>query len=65
MDVKEIESAIAKLPATEIAELAKWFEDFHAQLWDQQIERDLKDGKLDALIEEVHQDFEANRCKPL
>ncbi len=65
MDVKEIESAIAKLPASEIAELAKWFEEFHAQLWDQQIERDFNAGKLDALLEEAKQDFDANRCKPL
>ena len=65
MDVKEIENAIAKLPAAEIAELARWFQEFHAQLWDQEIERDLKAGRLDALLEEAKQDLEANRCKPL
>ena len=65
MDVKEIESAIADLPPAEIAELAKWFEEFHAQIWDQQIERDLKAGRLDSLLEEAKQDFERNRCEPL
>lgn len=65
MDVKEIESAIADLPPSEIAELAKWFEDFHAQFWDQQIERDLNAGHLDSLLEEAKQDFERNRCEPL
>jgi hypothetical protein len=65
MDVKEIESAIAKLPPAEVAELAKWFEEYHAQLWDQQIELDLKAGRLDALLEEAKQDLEANRCEPL
>jgi hypothetical protein len=65
MDVKEIESAIAKLPPAEIAELAKWFEAFHSQLWDKQIERDLKAGRLDALLEEAKEDLEANRCEPL
>ena len=65
MDVKEIESAIAKLPLGEIAELAKWFEEFHANLWDQQIEHDLKAGRLDSLLEEAKQDLEANRCEPL
>jgi hypothetical protein len=65
MDVKEIESAIAKLPAAEIAELAKWFAEYHAQQWDKEIEGDLKAGRLDALLEEAQQDLEGNRCEPL
>ena len=39
MDVKEIETAIAQLPPAEVAELAEWFADFHAQIWDRQLER--------------------------
>ena len=65
MDLKEIERAIVNLPPTEIADLAKWFEEFHAQLWDDQIERDLKAGRLESLLEEAKEDFEANRCNPL
>jgi hypothetical protein len=65
MDVKEIENAIASLPPTEIAELAKCFEEFHAQIWDQQIERDLKAGRLDSLLQEAKEDLEAGRCEPL
>jgi hypothetical protein len=53
MGIKEIESAIAQLPPTELAELAKWFEEFQAQVWDEQLERDVKAGRLDGLIEEV------------
>ena len=65
MDVKEIENAIASLPPSGIAELAKWFEEFHAQIWDQQIERDLKSGHLNSLLEEAKQDFESGRCDEL
>ena len=65
MDVKEIESAIANLPPAEIAELARWFEEFHAEIWDLQIERDLKAGRLDSLLEEAKQDLESNRCREL
>ena len=65
MDVKEIENAIADLPPAEIAELATWFEEFHAQIWDKQIERDLNAGRLDSLLDEARQDFERNRCEPL
>jgi hypothetical protein len=65
MDVKEIESAITDLPPAEIAELAKWFEEFHAKIWDQHIERDLNAGRLDSLLDEAKQDLEGNRCEPL
>ncbi|HSE16431.1 MAG TPA: hypothetical protein VLB46_05235 [Pyrinomonadaceae bacterium] len=65
MDVKEIEKAIVNLPPTEIIELAKWFEEFHAQVWDEQIERDMKAGRLSSLLEEAKEDFESDRCNPL
>ena len=65
MDVKEIEKAIVNLPPTELAELAKWFEEFHAQVWDEQIERDMRAGRLDSLLKEAKEDFESNRCNQL
>ncbi len=65
MDVKEIESAIAQLPPAKMAELAQWFEEFHARVWDAQIERDLKSGRLDSLLKEAEQDLDSGRCEPL
>lgn len=65
MDIKEIESAIAQLPPSELAELAKWFEEFQAQAWDEQLASDVKGGRLDALLKEAEQDFEQGRCEPL
>ncbi len=65
MNVKEIESAIARLPPSELAELAKWFEEFQARAWDERLERDLKGGRLDALIKEAEEEFERGRCEPL
>jgi hypothetical protein len=65
MDVKEIESAIAQLPPSELAELAKWFEEFQARAWDAQLEQDVRGGRLDALIQQAEQDFEQGRCEPL
>jgi hypothetical protein len=65
MDIKEIESAIAQLTPSDLAELAKWFEEFQAQVWDEQLEQDVKAGRLDALLKEVEQDFEQGQCEPL
>jgi hypothetical protein len=65
MDIKEIESAITQLPPSELAKLAKWFEEFHAKVWDVQLEQDLKAGRLDELLKQAEQDFEQGQCKPL
>lgn len=51
MSVKDIERAIEQLPPSEVAELSQWFEEFQAQAWDKQIERDARAGRFDAPIE--------------
>jgi hypothetical protein len=38
---------------------------FLSELWDSQIEEDLKAGRLDALLEETKQDLERERCDVL
>ena len=65
MDIKEIESAIAQLPPSELAELAKWFEEFQARAWDAQLEQDIQSGRLDALIKQAEQEFAQEKCEPL
>jgi hypothetical protein len=34
-------------------------EDHHAQVWDKQLEEDLEAGRLDTLLAEVEEDYEA------
>jgi flagellar motility protein MotE (MotC chaperone) len=65
MSVKDIEQAIAELPPSDVAELAQWFEEFQAQVWDKQIEQDAKSGRFAHLIEQAKADYAAGRCKPL
>ena len=65
MDVQEIESAITQLPQDQVAELAAWFEQFHAQLWENQIEQDARAGRLDSLLDETAQDLDSGRCESL
>jgi len=65
MDVKEIETAIAQLPPAQVAELADWFDEFRARLWDQQIERDVSSGRLESLFDEAKENLKSGRCKPL
>jgi hypothetical protein len=65
MSVPEIEQAVSKLPQEELSQFAKWFEEFLADEWDRQIERDVAAGKLDKIFAKADADFEAGRCKPL
>jgi hypothetical protein len=48
--VKEIEKAVEHLPPEGLSQFRKWFEDFEAAAWDQQLEADAKSGRLDLLV---------------
>ena len=65
MSVKEIEAAIERLPAEELAALATWFERHHQDAWDEQIEKDLDSGRLDSMLAKVDADYQAGLAKPL
>ncbi|MGZ5508383.1 MAG: hypothetical protein ACXWKH_18580 [Limisphaerales bacterium] len=63
--VHEIETAIQKLKPQDVHSVADWLEEYRNKLWDEQIEKDARAGRLDKLIDEAKQDFLAGRCKPL
>jgi len=65
MSVEELESVVSKLPAAELARFSEWFENFVADQWDRQIERDLSAGRLDAALKRADEHYEAGRCTPL
>jgi hypothetical protein len=63
--VDEIEDAIRKLPDAELAALRAWFAEFDAETWDRQFERDVEEGRLDALADEALRDWREGRCTDL
>jgi hypothetical protein len=65
MTIKEIEIAITRLPIDDLTKLMVWLENYHAQMWDKQIEEDLEAGRLDALLAEVDKEYEAGLTQPL
>jgi hypothetical protein len=60
--VHEIEDAIRKLPDEDLAALRAWFAEFDAAAWDRQFERDVVEGRLEALAEEALRDLREGRC---
>ena len=65
MSVKEIEAAIALLPAPELDELMAWLAEHHAKAWDRQIADDSEAGRFDALLAEVDEEYRAGLGRPL
>jgi len=60
--VKEIEEAVLRLSAAELAAFREWFAEFDAEAWDRQIEADVAAGRLDLLAEEAIKDLQGGRC---
>ena len=64
MSVAEIEAAITRLAAGEVAELTTWLETHQERLWDQQIGDDLQAGRLDSILAEVDKKYDAGTGQP-
>lgn len=65
MGVQEIKTAIAKLSTEQLVELSTWLEEYQASVWEQQIEDDLEEGRLDRIIAEVDAEYMATRTATL
>ncbi|WP_017744359.1 hypothetical protein [Scytonema hofmannii] len=51
--LEQIEAAILSLLQDEFQRLRQWFFDLDYQRWDEQLEQDIADGKLEALASEA------------
>jgi len=51
MTIQEIEQAITELSQKELARFREWFEEFKAQAWGEQFERDAESGTLDMVAD--------------
>ena len=63
--VKEIESAVVRLSAKELAQFRQWFAEFDAAEWDKEFEEDVKAGRLDKVAEHAIKEYRAGRCTKL
>ena len=63
--VEEITAAIAQLPADQIGRVREWLAEQAERKWDEQIERDEREGRLDTLIEKALAEHRAGRTRPL
>ncbi len=59
--VEEIEKAVTQLSPEQLAKFRAWFDEFQARMFDEQIERDAKAGKLDKLMSRARDNHNAGR----
>lgn len=65
VQVDDLTQEVRKLSPEALRAFRQWFLAFDTELWDQQLEEDVKAGKLDALADEALEDFRAGRTRPL
>ena len=64
MSAADIIDQVQKLPPAEVFELGRCLREYEAELWDQQIEADIRSGKLDKLGQEAVEELRAGKTRP-
>jgi hypothetical protein len=65
MSLQELEAEISRLPESEFAVFARWFDEYRADAWDRRIEEDIQAGRLDEAGRRADAEFQAGKCTPL
>ncbi len=63
--VEAITTAIAQLSPEQVAQIRVWLAEYDERQWDEQIARDEREGRLDALAERALAEHRAGRTRPL
>ena len=63
--VETIERQVEQLPAEQLRQFRSWYERFDSQNWDDQIESDIRSGKLAGRAEAAIVDHKAGKSKAL
>ena len=63
--VQEIERAVKALPGDDLVRFRAWFAEFDSDVWDRQMEEDIRAGRLDWLADEAEKELREGRCTDL
>ena len=64
-EIEQLERTVSNLSPGDLAQFRAWFLEFDARVWDEQIESDLKAGKLDKLMAEARTEYDQGKTRPL
>lgn len=63
--MESLEQRIEALDNAAFAKLLDWFIEFEQRRWDQKIETDVVEGKLDALIGNAFAEYQSGKARKL
>lgn len=63
--VEKIEQEIKQLPADQLRIFRKWYQQFDAELWDEQLELDIQSGALDRLADQAIKEHKSGQSTQL
>lgn len=63
--IEDVVKAVEQLPQDQLKQFRAWFQEFDSEAWDEQIEIDMKAGKLDTLAQGAIADHHAGKSKKL
>ncbi len=64
MSTTEIIEQVQRLPPAKVFELSQWLRKYESALWEQQIEADVRSGKLDKLGQEALAELREGKTRP-
>ncbi|MCC6139586.1 MAG: hypothetical protein IT389_03100 [Nitrospira sp.] len=64
-EIEQLERTVSNLSPGDLAQFRAWFLEFDAGAWDQQIESNLKAGKLDQLMTEARTEHQEGKTRLL
>ncbi len=65
MELSALIENIKRLSMEDFKELLMWLDEYEAQKWDEEFERDVRDGKLNKIAQQALNDFQMGKCRPL
>lgn len=65
MQIEEIIKNIKQLPEKDLKALIEWIDDYTQQMWDEELKRDIEEGKLNKLAKQALKDYEEGKYKEL
>ena len=65
MSLAQLEKEVRGLSPEELSAFTRWLEEYAAQRWDEQLERNVAEGKLNQLGRAADAAFKAGQCTEL
>ena len=63
--IEQLEQEVKKLSRADLATFREWFQEYDADVWDRQIEEDVRAGKHNRLADEAQAAHKAGQTKEL